>query len=167
MAFKKSLTQYTTLWYLCQKGFSLYILGRPILDYKEFSLFRQRLQKTRKQMASLLGTSLKAVQSFEQGWRNVPVHIERQLIFLMAAKCQISGNSRPCWNIRGCSLENRKPFPAWEFRLGNLCWFINGTFVRGRVLGIEAKKWQSEKMPSLWFVRKEGIAPFARGGKHG
>jgi len=36
-------------------------------------------------MAQLLGTSLKAIQSFEQGWRNIPVHIERQMLFLLAS----------------------------------------------------------------------------------
>jgi DNA-binding XRE family transcriptional regulator len=111
------------------------------LDRGEFSILRQKLGKTQKQMAELLGISLKAIQSFEQGWRNVPVHIERQVLFLIAAKAQISGISRPCWEIRGCSLENRTACPAWEFQVGNLCWFINGTICQGESRG----KW-SQKM---------------------
>ena len=40
--------------------------------------------KTQNQLARLLGTSFKAIQSFEQGWRNVPAHTERQLLLLLA-----------------------------------------------------------------------------------
>jgi DNA-binding XRE family transcriptional regulator len=111
------------------------------LDHNEFGSLRQKLGKTQKQMAELLGISLKTVQSFEQGWRKVPVHTERQVFFLMAAKVQSSRNTRPCWDIQGCSLNNRRSCPAWEFQLGNLCWFINGTICQGKSRG----KW-SQKM---------------------
>ena len=56
------------------------------MDQKEFHSLRKKLQKTQKQMAQLLGTSLKAVQSLEQGWRKVPVHVDRQSLFLQALK---------------------------------------------------------------------------------
>jgi hypothetical protein len=92
------------------------------LDSKEFSSLRQRLQKTQKQMAQLLGTSLKAVQSFEQGWRKVPVHIERQVLFLISNWGDGPRKSRPCWVIRECSTKDREACPAWEFNLGHLCW---------------------------------------------
>jgi DNA-binding XRE family transcriptional regulator len=38
------------------------------MDRKELSKIRQRLGKSQKEMAQLLAISLKAVQSFEQGW---------------------------------------------------------------------------------------------------
>jgi len=38
--------------------------------------------KKQNQMTQLLGTYLKTIQSFEQVWRNIPVHIERQILFL-------------------------------------------------------------------------------------
>ncbi len=38
------------------------------MDKNEFYWFRKKLQKTQKDMAQLLGTSLKAVESYEQGW---------------------------------------------------------------------------------------------------
>jgi len=110
------------------------------LDHKEFSSLRQKLQKTQKQMAELLGASLKAVQSFEQGWRKVPVHIERQVLFLMCSKQGIPRNLRPCWDIRDCSPENREACPAWEFNVGDLCWFINGTICHGKAQGSWVKK---------------------------
>ena len=45
------------------------------MDSKEFSYIRQKLNKTQKQMAQLLGTSIKAVTSYEQGWRTVPAYV--------------------------------------------------------------------------------------------
>jgi len=105
------------------------------LNPKEFGSLRQRLRKTQRQMAQLLGTSLKAVQSFEQGWRKVPVHIERQALFLISHRREGPRKSRPCWDIRGCSTKNREACPAWEFNLGHLCWFVNGTICRGETQG--------------------------------
>jgi DNA-binding XRE family transcriptional regulator len=102
------------------------------MDNKVFSRIRRRLGKTQKQMAELLGTSLKAIQSFEQGWRNIPVHIERQVLFLLAMK-RGRGEHEPCWVIEKCPLEKRQKCPAWEFQCGNLCWFINGTICHGEV----------------------------------
>jgi len=83
-------------------------------------------------MAELLGTSLKAVQSFEQGWRKVPVHIERQMLFLLDMKVGQGKGERPCWDIQNCSAQARQGCPAWEFNAGNLCWFINGTICLGK-----------------------------------
>ncbi len=105
------------------------------MDSKEFSSLRQKLRKTQKQMAELFGTSLRAVQSFEQGWRKVPEHIERQALFLISNQRGTLRKFRPCWDIRSCSSEAREACPAWEFNLGHLCWFINGTICRGKTQG--------------------------------
>ena len=105
------------------------------MDKKESSKIRRRLRKTQSQMAELLGVSLKAIQSFEQGWRNIPVHIERQLLFLLAMKRASSGHSKRCWAIEGCPVETRQKCPAWEFQCGHLCWFINGTICHGEPQG--------------------------------
>lgn len=105
------------------------------MDRKEFIYFRKRLNKTQKQLAQLLGTSLKAVHSYEQGWRAVPGHIERQCLFLVAMKLKTSKSNKSCWTIKRCPLERRKRCPAWEFQAGDLCWFINGTICEGNVQG--------------------------------
>jgi hypothetical protein len=102
------------------------------LDAKEFISLRKKLQRTQREMAQLLGTTLRAMQSFEQEWRKVPVHIERQLLFLWALKKKGGGELLPCWEIRRCPLETRRSCPAWEFKVGYLCWFINGTICRGK-----------------------------------
>ncbi len=116
----------------CVKVFPVFEKEDRPMDHQEFSSFRQELQKTQKGMAQLLGTSLKAVQSFEQGWRKVPVHIERQMLFLLNMKKGKARDSRPCWDIQSCSVQARQACPAWEFNAGNLCWFINGTICLGK-----------------------------------
>jgi DNA-binding XRE family transcriptional regulator len=93
---------------------------------EEFSLARKKLGKTQKLLAELLGVSLKAVQSYEQGWRTVPLHVERQIYFLLV---NIRNNKpvkrKDCWNLKKCACK--KTCPAWEFQAGHLCWFLNGT----------------------------------------
>jgi DNA-binding XRE family transcriptional regulator len=103
------------------------------MDRKEFTHFRKSLNKTQKQLAELLGTSLKAVHSYEQGWRAVPGYIERQSLFLVSMKLKTSKWNKSCWTIKKCPLEQRKRCPAWEFQAGDLCWFINGTICEGTV----------------------------------
>lgn len=111
------------------------------MDREEFSHIRGNLGKTQSQMAQLLGASLKAIQSFEQGWRKIPIHIERQALFLFAQKNAREKGHKPCWDIEKCPMETRKKCPAWEFHCGHLCWFINGTICHG-----EVKESWSEKM---------------------
>ena len=111
------------------------------MDSTTFLELRKRLDKTQKQVAELLGTSLKAVHSYEQGWRSVPAHVERQLYFLVSRRRGVYKERQPCWIIKECPLERKKQCPAWEFQAGRLCWFINGTICEGVV----QKNW-SEKM---------------------
>ena len=91
-----------------------------------FSNLRAKLKKTQKALAELIGVSLKAVQSYEQGWRAVPIHVERQLYFL---RIHQRGNGQAkrqdCWTIKNC--EQKKNCPAWEFQSGHLCWFLSST----------------------------------------
>jgi len=103
------------------------------MDSKEFSYIRQKLNKTQKQMAQLLGTSIKAVTSYEQGWRTVPAYVERQIFFLVSRMRRVKKGQKPCWVIKSCPTEIKKQCPAWEFQAGKLCWFINGTICEGTV----------------------------------
>ena len=103
------------------------------MDKHEFKSFRSKLNKTQKQMAELLGTSLKAIHSYEQGWRTVPVHVERQVYFLISRFAKKSKATKACWVIKKCPPDRKKECPAWEFQAGRLCWFINGTICEGVV----------------------------------
>lgn len=116
--------------------------GDPSMNRQEFAAIRRYLEKTQSQTANLLGTSLKAIQSFEQGWRKVPVHIERQLLFLLAQKkANGHGRRKYCWSLKRCPKKSKAGCPAWEFKLGHWCWFVNGNICGGT----EQESWD-EKM---------------------
>jgi Helix-turn-helix len=103
------------------------------MDAADFSQVRRQLGKTQAQMARLLGVSAKAVQSFEQGWRNIPAHVERHLLFLLCLKRLSLEGGVPCWDQRGCTPDMRRHCMAWETGAGHLCWFVNGTVCQGSV----------------------------------
>lgn len=111
------------------------------MEKQEFSAIRVRLNLTQKSMAELLGRSLRAVQSFEQGWRRIPENVERQLLYLVFMKEMKGREFVPCWELKNCPDEKKKKCPAWEFNTGHLCWFINGTICQG-----EAHKGWNEKL---------------------
>ena len=110
------------------------------MNKTEFSTIRHSFGKSQLQVSQLLGISLKAVQSFEQGWRNIPVHIERQLLFLLALKQNTNKKIKPCWVLQKCPKELRENCPAWEFKAGSFCWCISGTICQGKV----QKSWQNK-----------------------
>jgi len=97
------------------------------MEKTEFAAIRKDLGRTQKGLATLLGVSLKAVCSYEQGWRAVPVHVERQLLFLLSRKKRGSTANKNCWDLKNCPEEKKEKCPAWEFESGEFCWFINGT----------------------------------------
>jgi len=102
------------------------------MESNKFKNIRARLNKTQKEIAQLLGVSIKAIHSYEQGWRKIPHHVERQLLFLLSRT--ILNNdclSNKCWEILNCPDKKLKKCPAWEFKSGDLCWFINGTQCNG------------------------------------
>ncbi len=111
------------------------------MDSQEFGSIRKKLHKTQIQMAQLLGTSIKAIHSYEQGWRNVPAHVERQLFFLLSRTRGRENKAKPCWAIKKCPPDQKEKCPAWEFKTGTLCWLINGTICEGEA----QTNWQ-EKM---------------------
>lgn len=101
------------------------------MESEQFVFFRKKLGKTQAQMAQLLGVSLKAVHSYEQGWRAIPAHVERQLLFLISRIIKGKASQKHCWIVKKCPVDRRKRCPASEFKAGKLCWFINGTICAG------------------------------------
>jgi len=118
------------------------IVGEHSMNDGDFSQIRRYLGKTQNQLARLLCISPKAIQSFEQGWRNITPNTERQLLFLLSLKRSMDKGSKPCWEIRDCPAEWRENCAAWEFKAGHFCWFINGTFCQGQVQESWKKKIQ-------------------------
>lgn len=114
-------------------GFLINTFSEAPVNSKKFTYARKKLNKTQKQMAELLGTSVKAVHSYEQGWRKVPAHVERQVYFLATRRQGHARRQKSCWTLKKCPTERKKMCPAWEFQAGDLCWFINGTICEGTV----------------------------------
>lgn len=107
---------------------------------RQLAEIRRHLGKTQNQLAQILGVSPKAVQSFEQGWRKIPLHIERQILLILALKSRGSRKIKPCWLAKECPAEKRQDCPAFQFDAGHLCWFINGTICEGAAQGSWERK---------------------------
>ena len=110
------------------------------MDRNEFSRIRRYLRKSQRKMGLMLGISQKAVETYEMGTRNIPTSVERQALFLLASKSPRKRKVPVCWKVKHCSVETRQACPAWEFQLGHLCWFVNGTICEG----VAQENWQKK-----------------------
>jgi hypothetical protein len=105
---------------------------------------RQELGRSQKEMAELLGVSAKAVQSYEQGWRHMPPHVEQHVLFQAILHRHPDLRKIPrCWSLNKCSTEIRKRCPSAKLKLPGLCWFITGTLCHGKPGGSWAAKRES------------------------
>lgn len=111
------------------------------MEKEEFVAARTRLDKTQKEMSQLLGVSVKAIYSYEQGWRSIPTHVERQMFFLLSRKRGNRALAKHCWTIKKCPPKRRKECPAYEYNAGRFCWLVNGT-----ICECKAQKNWKEKM---------------------
>ena len=111
------------------------------MEKEEFVKARMKLDKTQKEMSQLLGVSVKAIYSYEQGWRSVPTHVERQVFFLLSRKRGDKELPKQCWIVKKCAPKRRKECPAYEYNAGRFCWLVNGT-----ICECKAQKNWKEKM---------------------
>jgi DNA-binding XRE family transcriptional regulator len=87
---------------------------------------RRKLGMTQARLAEVMGVSAKAVQSYEQGWRNVPTPIASQLLVLLAIHRHREEAARPCWEVAGCSITSRRGCPSHRVSRGQFCWLVSG-----------------------------------------
>jgi len=85
---------------------------------------RATLGRTQAELANALGVSVKAVQSYEQGWRTVPTRVLIQLVVLLALYRKHNMDDVPCWEIRHCPREMRDTCSAFTIGKGQFCWFV-------------------------------------------
>jgi predicted transcriptional regulator len=111
------------------------------VEKEEFIEARTKLEKTQKEMSQLLGVSVKAIYSYEQGWRSIPTHVERQVFFLLSRKRGGKKLGKYCWVVKKCPPQRRKECPAYEYNAGRFCWLVNGT-----ICECKAQKSWKEKM---------------------
>jgi len=103
------------------------------MEKEEFVVTRTKLDKTQKEISQLLGVSVKAIYSYEQGWRSIPTHVERQAFFLLSRKKgRQSLPQKNCWVVKKCPPKRRQECPAYEYKAGKFCWMINGTICKGK-----------------------------------
>lgn len=103
---------------------------------EEFVKIRKKIGKTQKETAMLLGISHKTVESYEQGFRNIPVNVER-IIYYLLFKLNMDklDNRQLCWHVKDCPADIRKNCIAWVAQEGFFCWFLTGkTCIRERLL---------------------------------
>jgi DNA-binding XRE family transcriptional regulator len=108
----------------------------------EFSRIRKFLGVTQSQMARILCVSPKAIQSFEQGWRNIPPYIEREMLLLLSLKESMNTDRsvRPCWEIKNCPDDWKVNCLVWRLKVRHFCWYINGTYCQGKA----HKNWEEK-----------------------
>lgn len=97
------------------------------MDKKEFSNLRKSIKRTQKELSELLGVSLKTIESYEQGLRNIPSNIERifYYLFFKLNKNKIK-EQKMCWEKTSCPVDVREKCIAWSTGEGYYCWFITG-----------------------------------------
>jgi DNA-binding XRE family transcriptional regulator len=102
---------------------------------REFvSRARRSLGLTQRGLGGVLGVSAKAVQSYEQGWRPVPVGTLVHLLLLLRDRDERDGVKRPpCWTVNRCSRDVRATCSTARLGTGRYCWAQAGG--RCRVLG--------------------------------
>ena len=100
---------------------------------EEFVKIRKEMKKTQREIALLLGVSKKAVESYEQGNRNIPANVSRILYFLLfRLNMDKLDDSELCWEANSCPFNIRENCVAWNANEGFFCWFLTGkACVRG------------------------------------
>jgi DNA-binding XRE family transcriptional regulator len=102
---------------------------------------REELGHTQREMGQVLGVSTKAVQSYEQGWRQMPPHVEQQLLLQAVLHRNPDFAKVPrCWKLNKCSLEVRRRCPSAKLKMPGLCWLVTGTLCHGVPFGTWAAK---------------------------
>ena len=105
---------------------------------------REKLAKTQAELGTALGISEKAIQSYEQGWRDTPTKVMIQLLMLLAIQRKRALDNVPCWEIKDCPNETKEQCPAFTMSDGQFCWFVAAKFCQSK----EEKK-SSELLPCM------------------
>lgn len=97
---------------------------KKISKARSVKQIRLTLDRTQEELARALGVSTKAIQSYEQGWREVPVRLMMQLLILLALYRRQSMQEVPCWKIKRCKADLRKRCMGYTVGRGQFCWFV-------------------------------------------
>jgi len=110
------------------------------MSLSDLRAVRKALGKSQAELAQMLGASRRAVQSYEQGWRRVPRHVQKMAGLLLYLRRRKRRAVPPCWKVRRCPDEIRRNCPAHQLDAGELCWLVSGNMCReGTVVSAGAK----------------------------
>ena len=97
------------------------------MQKEEFFKIRKKLGKTQKEMAALLAISIKTVESYEQGLRNIPVNVRRIVYFILFKLNMDKFTEKElCWDKKKCPSHIRENCVSWLAKEGFFCWFLTG-----------------------------------------
>lgn len=99
--------------------------NKPLMASENVKLIRKKMGLTQAAVAQALGVSIRAIQSYEQGWREVPTHIMVQLLVLAAAHHTGASERAACWDVTRCPPERQAVCPCRRTD-GRLCWLVSG-----------------------------------------
>lgn len=102
---------------------------------------RLELGLSQADLAHLVGFSVRAIQSCEQGWRKPGPALERAvLLLLMSKRNREPMSQRRCWEVMDCPPERRQKCITFRTGQGHLCWFLSGTLCTNEKLDWDAKR---------------------------
>ena len=107
----------------------------------EFTCIRKKINKSQTELSTLLGLSIRAVQSYEQGRRGIPPYVQGLLYQLLSMLKECSNESKTCWVINQCPSARKQQCPVYKLKAGTLCWMVLGSYCGGK----KQMSWQ-EKM---------------------
>jgi len=102
---------------------------QPCVDLKAL---RQTVGLGQSELADMLGVSVRAVQSCEQGWRNPGPAVEKAaLLLLMVHHHGPKTGTHTCWETVQCPEQERRSCLVYRSRQGHLCWLLTGHICKG------------------------------------
>jgi DNA-binding XRE family transcriptional regulator len=102
---------------------------------------RSEMGLSQSELAAMLGIGVRAIQSYEQEWRQPSDMVQRMLLLLLIAHRRGTGLAEiKCWEHKRCSPETRAGCIAYSTRQGHLCWFLTGTVCEGK----RQKAWEDK-----------------------
>ena len=93
---------------------------------KTIRKLRGILKRTQQELANALGISSKAIQSYEQGWRPVPIRVMIQMLVLLGLQQKQGKKAVTCWEIKKCVESKRNKCASYIMGHGQFCWFVAG-----------------------------------------
>lgn len=96
-------------------------------SWPNIKAIREEMHLSQTEVASLLGCSVRMIQSVEQGWRHPSGSLEKHILLALIVHRHGRANAElRCWDVMGCSPEQHENCLTYRSGQGSLCWFLVG-----------------------------------------